>query len=194
MAAPRWFIARNKERVGPFAASELQQLARCGILLPGEYVWAEGAAKWVEAGTMPGLFPPPGQKRYWLALAGKARGPYVPDQIRVALANRQVNLDTMARAEDAAQWQPLGQYSEFKGAAPAAVSPSRAQLFTSTLDLEEATLYLAGKSGDTLARLLSTLIELKRKYAHNPGLVENLETTIGVLQRKREEEAEPVAK
>jgi hypothetical protein len=193
MANPRWYIARNNERVGPFSAGELQQLARCGLLQPGEYVWAEGAAKWVEAATMPGLFPPPGQKKYWVALGGQARGPYVPDQIRVALANRQLNLDTMVRAEDATRWQPLAQLTEFHNPPPGAVSPSKAQLFTSTLDLEEATLHLAGKNGDAIAKLICTLIDLKRNYAHNPALVDSLESTIQVLRQKREQEATTAA-
>jgi hypothetical protein len=189
MANPRWYIARNNEKVGPFAAGELKQLAGCGLLRPDEHVWAEGAAKWVEAGTMPGLFPAPGEKKYWLSLAGQTRGPYVAEQIRVALANRQLSLETPARAEDATQWQPLGKHGEFAGAAPAAVSPSKAQLFTSTLDIEEATLHLAGKGGDALAKLICTLMDLKRHYAHNPGLIENLDATIQVLQRKRDQEA-----
>jgi CII-binding regulator of phage lambda lysogenization HflD len=73
---------------------------------------------------------------------------------------------------------------------PAGLSPSKAQLFTSTLDLEEATLHLAGKGGDALAKLICTLMDLKRNYAHNAALVENLETSIQVLQRKREQETQ----
>jgi len=185
MAAPRWYIARKKERVGPFAASDLKQLASCGLLKPAEYVWPEGAAKWIEAATMPGLFPPRGEKKYWLSLAGETRGPYVSEQIRVALANRQLNIHTLVRAEDGTQWQPLGDFSELRSLA-SAVRPSMAQLFTSTLDIEEATLHLAGKSGDALAKLICTLIDLKRNYAHNTALVEHLDETIQILQSKRD--------
>jgi hypothetical protein len=35
---------------------------------------------------------------------------------------------------------------------------------------EEAELYLAGKEGDTLARLIARLMDLKRKYAENTTL------------------------
>jgi hypothetical protein len=193
MSAPRWFIARNKERVGPFATGDLKQLARCDLLKRSEYVWMEGTGKWVEAALVPGLFAPPGQKRYWLTLAGETRGPYGLDQIRGALTIRQLTLETPARAEDGKEWQPLGQCAEFRNFVPSTLSPSRAQLLTRTLDLEEATLHLAGKSGDALAKLICTLMDLKRNYTHNAALVEHLDATIQALQRKREQEQQVAA-
>lgn len=185
MAALRWFIARNKEKVGPFTAWDLRQLAGYGLLKPGEYLWAEGAAKWVEAASVPGLFPASGQKKYWLALAGQTRGPYVPDQIRAGLTTRRFTFDTQACAEGAGAWLPLGQIDEFKDFVPTPVSPSRAQLLTGSLEMEEAEIHLAGKSGDALARLISTLMDLKRNYAHNPKLVESLDASIAALQARR---------
>jgi hypothetical protein len=187
MAALRWYIARNKEKVGPFAAGDLRQLAGYGLLKPSEYLWAEGAAKWVEAGSVPGLFPAAGQKKYWLTVAGQTRGPYFPDQIRAGLTTRHFNFETKARTEGGEQWLPLGQIDEFKNFVPAPVSPSRAQLLTGSLELEEAEIHLAGKSGDPLAKLISTLMDLKRGYAHNPTLVDSLESTIAALQTRREE-------
>jgi hypothetical protein len=186
MVAPRWFIARNKEKVGPFAAGDLKQLATFGLLQPGEYVWAEGTKRWVEAASLPGLFPAPGQKKFWLSLAGQKRGPYVVDQIRAALTVRQIDLATMAWTENATQWQTLAQYAEFRDFVPAALNPSRAQLLVGTLDMEEAAIHLAGKSGDVLAKLISTLMDLKRNYAHNAGLVATLDASIQALQNKRE--------
>src|SRR5262245_33246082 len=85
MAAERWFIARNKTKLGPFSAGDLKQLARHGVLRPEEHVWMEGAGKWMESGTLPGLFPRAGEKKYWLALAGQSRGPFVADQIQAGL-------------------------------------------------------------------------------------------------------------
>lgn len=187
MAALRWYIARNKEKVGPFSAGNLRQLAGYGLLKPGEYLWAEGAAKWVEAASVPGLFPAAGQKKYWLTLAGQTRGPYFPDQIRAGLTTRQFNFETQACVDGSNQWLPLGQIDEFKGYVPTPVSPSRAQLLTGSLEMEEAELHLAGKSGDALAKLISTLMDLKRNYAHNPILVESLEATIQALQARRDE-------
>jgi hypothetical protein len=190
MSMPRWFIARNKERVGPFAPAELKQLAIHGLLQPGEYLWVEGAAKWVEAAALPGLFPAAGQKKYWLSLAGQTRGPYVADQIRAALTTQQLTLDTLACATDSEQWQPLALCAEFRSFVPPAMNPSKAQLFTGTLEMEEAVIHLAGKSGDVLARLISTLMDLRRNYAHNPALVESLDASIQALQSKREQGAQ----
>jgi hypothetical protein len=192
MATPHWYIARNKVRVGPFTASDLKQLASCGLLRPAEFVWREGSAKWVEAVAIPGLFPEAGQKRYWLALAGQTRGPYVGDQIRAALATRQLSFETPVCLEGGDQWQPLNQHVDFRAFQPSSVPPSRAQLLLSTLDMEEATLHLAGKSGDAIAKLICTLMDLKRNYAHNTALVENLDKSIQVLQAKREKEMQSV--
>jgi hypothetical protein len=186
MVAPHWFIARNKEKVGPFAPGDLKQLATFGLLQPGEYVWMEGSTRWVEAASLPGLFPSPGQKKFWLSLAGQTRGPYIADQIRAALTVRQIDLATLAWTENATQRQALAQYAEFRDFVPAAINPSRARLLTGTLDMEEAVLHLAGKSGDVLARLISTLMDLKRNYSHNPGLVATLDASIHALQSKRE--------
>jgi uncharacterized protein DUF4339 len=193
MAALRWYIARNKEKVGPFSAGDLRQLASYGLLKPGEYLWAEGAAKWVEAASVPGLFPAAGQKKYWLALAGQKRGPYFPDQIRAGLTTRQFTFDTMACAEGESKWSSLGDFQEFQGFVPAPVSPSRAQLLTGSLEMEEAEIHLAGKAGDSLAKLISTLMDLKRNYSHNPQLVESLETSIASLQARRDEAMTPTA-
>jgi hypothetical protein len=190
MSAPRWYIARNKVKVGPFSGSDIKQLAACGLLKPAEYIWPEGAKKWVEAGSVPGLFPRQGQKRFWVHVGGLTRGPFVADQVRAGLNARQFNLDVQTWTDDATQWQPLRQLAEFHDFTPTAVvSPSRAQLLLGSLDLEEAALHLAGKSGDADAKLLSTLMDLRRTYAHNASLVETLDTTIGVLQAARKEKS-----
>src|SRR5262249_20666405 len=109
MAEIRWFIARNKGKVGPFYPLDLQHLGTYGLLTPTEYWWTEGASKWVEASAVPGLFPQAGQKKYWLSLAGQTRGPYLVEQLRAALTIRQVTLETLACAEGANQWAPLRQ-------------------------------------------------------------------------------------
>jgi hypothetical protein len=189
-AAARWYIARNNTKVGPFTGGEIKQLATYGLLQPTEYVWAEGTPKWVEAATVPGLFPAPGEKKFWLSQAGRLRGPYTTDQIRAGLSTSQLDLCTQVCAEGSTQWQPLGQLTEFRGFVPAVVSPSRAQLLRGSLDLEEAALYLAGKSGDALARLITTLMDLKRKCS-SPALAGSLDATIRALQARREETTAP---
>src|SRR5205823_3659612 len=89
MAAVHWYVARNGHKVGPFSAAELRQLAAFQLLQRGEMVWTEGLTRWVEASSLAWLFPPAGQKRYWLHVGGKTRGPYPAEQIRAALAARQ---------------------------------------------------------------------------------------------------------
>jgi hypothetical protein len=190
MSMPRWFIARNKEKVGPFAPAELKQLAIHGLLQPGEYLWMEGAAKWVEAAALPGLFPSAGQKQYWLSLGGQRRGPYVADQFRAALTTQQLTLGTLACAADSEQWQPLALCDEFRSFVPPPMNASKARLLTGTLEMEEAVVHLAGIGGDVLARLISTLMDLRRNFAHNPALVESLDASIQALQSKREPAAQ----
>lgn len=190
MVLVRWYIARNRQKVGPFTGADLKQLAYFGLLQPEEHVWAEGSTKWVEAKGLAGLFPQEGQRRYWLNVEGKPRGPYVTDQIRNGLTAGQFNRETLVCPEGTTQWHPLNQVTEFRQFIPSPISPSQAQLLLGTLEIEEASLYLAGKAGDAAARLITTLMELKKNYAHNPALVESLEHSINILRAKRDEAAQ----
>ena len=99
MAAARWFIARNKEKVGPFSAGDMQQLARYGLLQPEEHVLVDGATKWVPASSVPGLFRAVADKKYWLQLEGQTRGPFVADQVRAAFESQGYRLRTGAPFE-----------------------------------------------------------------------------------------------
>jgi hypothetical protein len=156
------------------------------LLQPEEHVWAEGTTKWVEARTLAGLFPQAGQKRYFLRIEGTTRGPYVAEQVHNGLSAGHFNLETLACQEGNTQWMPLFQVTEFRGFVPSPTSPSQAQLMLGTLEMEEASLYLAGKSGDALAKLITTLMDLQKTHADHPGLVEQLENSIQVLKAKRE--------
>jgi hypothetical protein len=189
MAAARWFIARDKVKVGPFSAADLKQLASFGLVQPGDHVWLDGATKWVLASSVPGLFPGAAVKKFWLVHAGQTHGPFVPDQIRAGLNAHQFTLTTQACADSDRQWMPLGHHAEFRDfkLETVALSPSYARLLVGSLEFDEATLHLAGKSGDALAKLISTLMDIKRTYAANAALVENVDATIAVLRAKREE-------
>ena len=193
MALARWFIARNKEKVGPFAPLDLKQLATFGLLKPEEFLLMEGTTKWVEARSVPWLFPAEGQKKYSLKLLGQARGPFPVDQIRAALTTREITLDTLAQTDETRPWVPLRQLEEFREFVAKPLSPSRAELFTNTLEIEEAAMHLAGKKGDVLASLISNLLDMQRSYTNNPALAENIENTIRTLRAKREELAKPGA-
>jgi hypothetical protein len=186
MEAARWYIAREGQKVGPFAPSELRQLATLGLLQPTEMVWTEGLSKWVEASSFPALFPQQGQK-YWLHVNGQTRGPYSVEQLRAGLTAREFTLDTPTCPENEKEWQPLNKRTEFRHFVAPPVTPSHARLMAGTLEVEEARLHLAGKAGDTLAKLISMLKDLQKSCADNPGLVQSLERTIQALQAKRDE-------
>jgi hypothetical protein len=192
MAAVHWYVARNGQKVGPFSAAELRQLAAFHLLQRGEMLWTEGLTRWVEASSLAWLFPPDGQKRYWLHIGGKTRGPYAAEQIRAALAARQITPETQACPEDARTWAPLRQATEFRGYNPPPATPSQARLMAGSLDADEAELYLAGRGGDALARLITTLQDLKKAHAANPTLAESLEKSIEVLRARRAEAARAV--
>src|SRR5437868_7123515 len=113
MAAVQWYIAREGHKVGPFNSAEIHELALLGLLQPAEMVWAEGLSKWVEAAQFPALFPRTEQKRYWLSLEGKTRGPFGADQVRASLTAKDISLDVLACQENATEWQPLNRMTEF---------------------------------------------------------------------------------
>jgi hypothetical protein len=190
----QWYIAHGGNRIGPFSGAELKLLATSGLLKPTDSVWTDGFKGWVEASRLAALFPTAGQTRYWLTVAGKTRGPFPADRIRAALVARQIAADTPACLEGNTNWAPLGQLADFRAAAASAGLPpvpdpgvSQPKLLTGTLDAEEAALYLAGKSGDATAKLLSTLISLKKAYATNQALADSLEQSIQVLKARREQ-------
>jgi hypothetical protein len=52
----RWFLARNKQRLGPYSSAQLKQLADAGNIIPDDMILKEGRQKWVNAGSVKGLF------------------------------------------------------------------------------------------------------------------------------------------
>ncbi|HZZ82626.1 MAG TPA: CAP domain-containing protein [Gemmataceae bacterium] len=55
-AATRWFLARNKKKVGPYTFQQLQTLARRGEVGPDDLLLQEGNRKWQRAATVRQLF------------------------------------------------------------------------------------------------------------------------------------------
>lgn len=49
---PRWFVARDKQRQGPYSAAELQRRVAQGELNPGDMVLLEGGKTWTEAASI----------------------------------------------------------------------------------------------------------------------------------------------
>jgi hypothetical protein len=185
-----WYIARNKIKFGPFSTNQLHQLAVLGLVKPGEFVLAEGARKWVEVASVDGVLPAAEvRKRYWLSIANKAQGPHAAEQVQVALAQGRIPPDTLACPEDARQWTPLKEMPAFKSFVPAAPRDSHARLGpgSSSLDLsaEEAEIHMAGKKGDVIARLISTLLDMKRRYHQNLSMVEIITKNVQDLKAIR---------
>jgi WD40 repeat protein len=53
-----WYYAAGEQKLGPYSASQLRQLATTGQLRPTDMVWKEGMKQWAAAGSVKGLFPP----------------------------------------------------------------------------------------------------------------------------------------
>jgi hypothetical protein len=52
-----WFIARAGQKLGPYPAAQLQQMAASGRVEPGDFLLAAGSSAYVTAGSQPWLFP-----------------------------------------------------------------------------------------------------------------------------------------
>jgi hypothetical protein len=190
--ATNWYIGRNNQKFGPFTERQLGQLAALGLLQPTEMLWQEGAPRWVPASSLKDFFPTATavRQRYWLSLAGESQGPYPFEQIRTELLTRQLGGAALACPEGSKTWLPLEQLAEFRPFLPSASAhDSNANLVVARraedLGEEEAELHLAGKQGDVVARLLSTLMDLKKKHLDNAAMGELIDRNIQDLKAIR---------
>ncbi len=55
----RWFLARNKQQYGPYSMDQLREMAVSGHVVSNDMLLQEGAAKWVVAHSVDGLFQKP---------------------------------------------------------------------------------------------------------------------------------------
>src|SRR5579864_3637897 len=53
-----WYLARGKQKLGPYPAAQIKKLADSGQLQTRDMVLPEGSGTWVAAGTIRGLFSP----------------------------------------------------------------------------------------------------------------------------------------
>ncbi|HEV3262379.1 MAG TPA: DUF4339 domain-containing protein, partial [Gemmataceae bacterium] len=53
---PAWYIARNKQKLGPYSSSQLKRLVKSGEVGPADMVLREGERQWVAAAVVQGLF------------------------------------------------------------------------------------------------------------------------------------------
>jgi hypothetical protein len=52
----QWYVAKGKQKLGPFKRAELQTLARENRILPTDMLHKEGTPKWIPASSVQGLF------------------------------------------------------------------------------------------------------------------------------------------
>jgi hypothetical protein len=60
----QWYVARDRQKVGPYSMEQIKALVGQGQLAPTDMLLKEGVQKWVPASTVDGLFvaqvvPPP---------------------------------------------------------------------------------------------------------------------------------------
>src|SRR5258705_462258 len=53
----RWFVAKQKQKLGPFTADQLRDMATAQVILPADMVLKEGTTKWAPASDLQWLFP-----------------------------------------------------------------------------------------------------------------------------------------
>lgn len=53
-----WFYTANGARRGPVTTTQLKSQVETGVVRANDLIWREGLPGWVEAGTVPELFPP----------------------------------------------------------------------------------------------------------------------------------------
>jgi len=186
-----WYVARDRRKLGPFSAEQIRHLALLGLVKPADHVLQEGAGKWVPAGSVGGLVPAAETSRqFFLLVEGKGLGPYPAERIRASLMSRRLPPETPACAEGSTTWTPLAQLADFRDCLPAAPASSHAQLGPGSsflhLSEEEARIHLAGKQGDQIARLISTLFDLRRRCKDSPATVELIDRNIHDLKDIRE--------
>lgn len=182
-----WYIWQNQEKLGPCSFDQLCQLATLSLLQRSDSVWQEGTDKWLEAGSVEGIFPKQETARqYYLAFKGTAYGPYGGDHLRMLLSSGRIAVDTPTCPLGGTAWIALVALPEFSAYAPTTTSQAGAATRgENAMSGEEAELHLAGKNGDVLARLQSRLMDLKRRYADNPTLSETLDRNIQQLRLTR---------
>ena len=56
---PGFFLAREKQKLGPLSLGQLQEMAGSGRLGPGDMILPPGSGKWVPAASFSALFPAP---------------------------------------------------------------------------------------------------------------------------------------
>jgi hypothetical protein len=183
-----WYLGRDGQKIGPFTAHQIQQLASLGMVKSEDHLLAEGAARWVAAASLAWIGFDKGGERYFLSLFGSTYGPYTAQQIRGALLSGKIAPTTPACPQDNKQWRPLREMSEFCHSVPTTVKESEApsSVDKATMSRSEAELYLAGKQGDSIAKLVFVLQQMRKRYGENPSMEQIISKNIADLLAIRE--------
>jgi hypothetical protein len=103
---PGFFLAREKQKLGPFSLGQLQEMAGNGQLGPGDMILPPGSGKWVPAASFSALFPAP-------ASGAAATAPRTEESAHPA-GNGDANADlTDALALSASDRHALGRWRSF---------------------------------------------------------------------------------
>jgi hypothetical protein len=183
-----WYLGKDGQKIGPFTAHQIQQLASLGMLKSEDHLLAEGATKWVAAASLPWIGFNRDGERYFLSLFGSTYGPYTAQQIRGAMLSGRIAPTTSACPQSTNQWRPLREMSEFCHSVPTTVKESEApsSVDRATMSRSEAELYLAGKQGDSIAKLVFVLQQMRKRYAENPSMQQIINKNIDDLLAIRE--------
>jgi hypothetical protein len=186
--ANNWYLGKDGQRIGPFTVHQIQQLASLGLVKSEDHLLEEGVSRWVSAGSLSWLRFSRRSQKYNLSLFGTVYGPYTTEQVRGALLSGHIAPATPACLHDGKQWQPLRDMSEFRHSVPTTVKESDApsRVGGGTMTREEAELYLAGKHGDSLAKLVFLLQQMRKNYASNLSMQQIISKNIQDLLAIRE--------
>jgi hypothetical protein len=186
--ASNWFIAYKGQKIGPFTLYQVRQLAAFHLVLPTDHVLEEGAARWVPAASLTWLNFAPVHQNFYVYASGHAHGPYDAEQIRAALMAGKIPPETLVCPQlEKEQWCQVQFLPEFQSSLPTMLDMPRktGKRGVKSLSKEEAELHLAGKRGDSLARLISSLLEMRRTHVGNENLLEIIDKNIQALKEKR---------
>ncbi len=139
MADQRWYIAVEGNRLGPFPADQLTELAKEGKLEPETLVWRKGMSAWLpardvpevqpllgsgtteSAGTQADTTPAPAEKPavtsgWFVAEGGTKLGPMTSDKIEALAREGRLEPDSLVWRKGMPQWKAAKEVSEMADA------------------------------------------------------------------------------
>jgi hypothetical protein len=112
--ANQWFIARDRNKFGPYSSEQMKEMANAHQLLPSDMTLEEGTAKWVPASQIPAFFPatasapPPEPPEWYFTNNGDQSGPVTWTHLRQLAASGQVQPTDMLWKAGMPSWVAAG--------------------------------------------------------------------------------------